>query len=456
MPNSIGDGQHTFMPFPFTLAYAMAMVERIEGVEAMIIDAIAEDLDRDEYLRRVKDFGPDLLISEMSTESHRMDLEVAEAAKRETGARVAVCGPHASAVARELLDNEFLDFVLVGEYEQTTVDLIGCLRGGESYEGMGGLGYRTADGEIVVGEKRPLMPELDALPLPHRETLPMSSYSVAGFPGPVLFMYASRGCPYRCTFCVWPQWFKSGSYRTRSPESVIDEIEDAQKRFGPFGSIYFDDDTFNLGGDRMRQMARLFKERGMKLPWGCNARPDQFNPEMMRELAEAGLFNIRIGVESADPEVLRRTKKDLDISKVQPCIDMAHDNGVKVHVTFTIGLSGESWDSVKRTAAFAKSITPDSIAFTVTTPFPGTEYYDEVVRDGFLETRDWDQFNVVSNSVVRTETMSRAEILKAEKYVMRQVYSSPRYLLRRLSYAGSPSEVLALARKGTRFLMRRF
>jgi radical SAM superfamily enzyme YgiQ (UPF0313 family) len=457
VPNSIEIGQHTFVPFPFTLAFATSRLEAEPGITARIIDAIGEDIGRAEYLRRVADFRPDFVVSEMATQSHNTDLEMVTAVRERTGAKTAVCGPHASALAREILEqNPGVDFVLVGEYEETLAELVGRLKRGEPVEPMDGLALRLADGRIAVGEKRPLIHDLDALPYPHRETLPLRRYCVAGFPAPVLFLYASRGCPYRCTFCVWPQWFKSGSFRTRAPARVVDEIEDCQRRFGPFRSIYFDDDSFNLGEERMLKMAAEFKARGMNLPWGCNARPDHFNERVMNRLAEAGMFTIRIGVESGDPEILRRTKKDLDLRTVRRCINLARRAGVKVHVTFTIGLSGESWASVKKTVRFARSITPDSIAFTITTPYPGTEYYDEVVRDGFLETRDWERYNVRSDSVVRTATMTSTEIVRAEKYVMRQVYYSPPYLLRRLRYVNSPRELFALAKKGAGFLMRRF
>lgn len=455
VPNSIQSGQHTFMPFPFTLAYATAKLEA-EGVPTAIIDGIGEDLDRATYLQRVVDFRPDLIVNEMATQSHSQDLAVADRLKQLTGARIAVCGSHPTALAAEILQHPAIDFVLRGEYEQTVVDLVRALEAGAPLAEVGGLAYRGPDGTPVVGEKRQLIHDLESLPHPHRASLPLQRYRVAGFPAPVLFMYASRGCPYLCTFCVWPQWFQSGSYRVRSARSVADEIEEVQGRFGPFRSIYFDDDTFNIGKPRMLEMAAEFRARKFDIPWGCNARPDLFDEEMMARLAEAGLFNIRIGVESGDPEILKRIKKNLDLAAVPRCIDMAHRHGVKVHVTFTIGLSGESWASVRRTAAFARSICPDSIAFTVTTPFPGTSYYDEVVREGFLETRDWDRFNVVSSSVIRTATMSRDEILRAEKYVMRQVYYSPRYMMRRLRYANSGAELGALARKGARFVLGRF
>ena len=455
VPNTIRSGQHTFIPFPFTLAYAMAKLEAA-GVPSMIIDGVAEDLDRDAYYARVAAFKPDLIVNEMSTQSHGLDLSIAKSLKELTGASIAVCGPHPSAIPGEILEQNFIDFVLRGEYEQTLLDLVQALTNGQELSKVPGLAYRLPSGELKIGEKRDLIHDLDSLPWPHRETLPLSRYKVAGFPSPVLYMYASRGCPYLCTFCVWPQWFRSGSYRHRSPKSVVDEIEYAQNHWGPFRSIYFDDDTFNIGKPRMLAMAEEFKRRSLQIPWGCNARPDLFDEEMMQCLADIGLFTIRIGVESADPEVLKRTKKNLDLDAVPRCIELAHRYDVKVHVTFTIGLSGESWETVERTASFARSLAADSIAFTVTTPFPGTSYYDEVVRDGYLTTREWDTFNVISNSVVRTATMSREEVLKAEKYVMRRVYLSPQYLFRRLSYSSNLSELSALAKKGFAFVLGRF
>jgi radical SAM superfamily enzyme YgiQ (UPF0313 family) len=455
VPNTIAEGQHTFIPFPFTLAYATSRLET-EGVTTELIDAIGEDIDQPEYLDRVVRFRPDLIVNEMSTQSHDLDLAVARELRERTGAPIVVCGPHPTALPGEILAHEFIDFILLGEYEQTLVELVQALQERRPLEEIQGLAYRADDGQPRIGSKRDLLEDLDKLPYPHRSTLPLRNYRVAGFPSPVLFMYASRGCPYRCTFCVWPQWFRSGSYRARSAVSVAEEIQHAQERYGPFGSIYFDDDTFNLGRERMLELADEFERRRFDIPWGCNARPDRFDDEMMERLARTGMFNIRVGVESGDPEILRRTKKTLKLDSVGRCIEMAHRNGVKVHVTFTIGLSGESWESVKRTVAFAKSLDPDSVAFTITTPFPGTEYFEEVVREGHLLTRDWSQFNVVSNSVIRTAALSREEIIRAEKYVMRKVYYSPRYLFRRLRYARDPAEVVVLAKKGLKFVMGRF
>jgi radical SAM superfamily enzyme YgiQ (UPF0313 family) len=452
----IGAAEHTFIPFPFTLAYGMAMLEA-EGVEAMLLDAIAEDIDESEYLRRVAAFDPDLVVNEMATASYAVDLAVARKLKQLTGARIAVCGPHPSALPEEVLANDCIDFVLIGEIDETLPELVRALERGGTPQALAGVAYRADGGRIVTGARRKLVNDLDRLPHPHRESLPLDRYVVAGYPPTVLYMYASRGCPYRCNYCLWPQtMYGSGSYRGRDPRSVVEEMLEAQHRFGPFGSVYFDDDTFNLGKKRMLRLADELDRRSWKTPWGCNARADQFDEETMRRLADVGLFNIRIGVESGDPEILHRAKKELSLDAVRRCIEMAHRYRVRVHVTFTVGLSGESWASVKRTVRFARSIRPDSVAFTITTPFPGTEYWDEVVREGRLVTRDWSKFNVVSNSVIRTKHLSAEEVARAEKYLIRKVYYSPSYLLRRLRYVASSKELFALARKGARVLLHRW
>jgi radical SAM superfamily enzyme YgiQ (UPF0313 family) len=250
--------------------------------------------------------------------------------------------------------------------------------------------------------------------------------------------------------------YRSGSYRARQAAALVEEIECVQRLHGPFRSIYYDDDTFNIGRGRMLALAEELAGKPWRIPFGCNARSDLFDAEVMKSLADVGLFNLRIGVESGDPEILRLARKDLDLDSVGRCIELAHRFGVKVHVTFTIGLAGESWESVRKTVAFARSIRPDSVAFTITTPFPGTRYFDEAVRDGFLTTRDWNQFNVVTSSVVRTARLSAEEISRAEKYAMRKVYYSPAYLFRRLRYVMSVQEFFALARKGARLLARRY
>lgn len=455
VPNIIGLGEQSFIPFPFLLAYSAAILKQ-SGHDVLLIDAIAEHIDEETYVRRISEFKPGLIINEMSAASYFSDLETAKMLKKITGSQIAVCGPHPSAINNEVLRHDFIDFVLIGEMELTALELSNRLQSGGPFTGIKGLAYRSPNGDIITEERRPLIQDLDSIPYPEREGLPLKEYRVAGYRPPVLFMYSSRGCPFKCNYCLWPQtMYSPGSYRMRAPDNVVREIKHAVERYGPFNSIYFDDDTFNIDKERMMLFADKIRGAGLRIPWGCNARADLFDSESVKHLADSGLFNLRIGVESGDPEILRRAGKDLDLDKVINLVKMAHDNRIKVHATFTIGLAGESWDSVERTIAFAKSMNADSIAFTITTPFPGTAYYDQAVNAGFVSCRDWNDFNVVHSSVVRTEKMTAEEITEAERYAMKKVYMSLPFVVKRLRYSMSVNELLALFRKGLRLIRGR-
>jgi Fe-S oxidoreductase len=455
VPTMLAVDEQTFIPFPFLLAYGAAALEE-EGFSCTIIDAIAENIGEETYFERVAASMPDLIVNEIATASLHADLETALKLKRSTGARIAVCGPHASALPSQLLAHPQIDFVLIGEIEKTLIELAKALAEGHPTAGLPGLAVRDMQGNAVIGKRR-VPYNINALPHPHRATLPMQRYRVAGYPTPTLYMYASRGCPFHCTYCLWPQTiYGSGRYRARDIGAVAEEIAQVQAQFGPFRSIYYDDDTFNVGKKRMYVLADELERRNLIVPFGCNARADLFDQDVLDRLASVGLFNIRIGAESGDPNILARARKDLDPDAIRKCIEMAHRAGIRVHVTFTVGLSGESWNSVRKTIAFARRLAMDSAAFTITTPYPGTAYYDEVVTQGLLNTQDWRDFNVVHSSVIRTDTMRAEEITRAEKLLMRGVYYSPRFIWRRLRYVANAAELTAIAKKGKRLLLGKY
>lgn len=456
IPVLLNPGQTSFLPFPFILAYTTSQLERVDGLEVRILDAIGEDLDEATYLDRVEAFAPELVIAEMSTASYYIDLELARRLKARTGARIAMSGPHVTALPAETMGEcAAIDYVMLGEIEQTAVELAERLRDGVAVGGMLGLGWRDGD-EVVVEPRRPLLRDLDTLAWPHRATLPNDRYLVPGVPQPAIVTFASRGCPYRCNYCLWPQTiYEPGSYRTRDPAAVVEEIVETDKRFGPFQSICFDDDTFNIGKARVMAIADELERRKVRLPFSAQCRADRFDDEeTIRRLAKAGLRLIRIGVESGDAEVLRRAKRNFELGSVERTVRWARRQGVLVHMYVNIGLPGESTETVDKTIEFVRATAPDSVSFTTTTPYPGTTYYDEVVERGYLEAKSWEDFNVVHTACIRTEHLTAEELTREEQRAMRAVYRSPRLMMRRLQVASSPRELLALAKKGARVLAR--
>lgn len=279
--------------------------------------------------------------------------------------------------------------------------------------------------------------------------MPINSYNVPGFPPPVMYIYGSRGCPYPCTFCLWPQTMLKGNYRMRAGEEIAWVLE----HYPQTRSFFFDDDTFNLGRERCLRFADEMDRRKLRVPWGMNARADNWDRDLMKRLVGTGLFTIRVGVESGDPEVLARTKKGITLDQVRNTLEMAHSLGVRNHVSFIIGLPGETETSVDNTIRFIKSVPVHSVQFSVAIPFPGTALYQEVEARGRLTTHDWPKFNGFDHVVVRTDEMSPDAIRRAVERARRSVYRSPRFILRRLSYVRDLRDLRALAQKALRLFL---
>jgi radical SAM superfamily enzyme YgiQ (UPF0313 family) len=183
-----------------------------------------------------------------------------------------------------------------------------------------------------------------------------------------------------------------------------------------------------------------------------NARADNWDREMLQRLVETGLFTLRIGVESGDQDVLDRSLKDIRLEQVRATLEMSHALGIRNHVSFVIGLLGETAQSVENTIRFIKSVPVDSVQFSVAIPFPGTSFYDDVERQGHLMSRDWRKYNGFDDVVVRTASMTAADIHRAITRARRRVYFSPRFILRRLRYVRELRDLSALGRKAWRLL----
>ena len=401
-----------YMPFPFFMAYAAALLEK-NGIEVMVIDALAEGLDNSGFVKKASDFHPDLTVLETSTPSINTDIVwLNELKKASPKSAFAFAGPHAGAFSAELLEkNPNLDFILHGEYEYITLELARAIASKQPFGGVPGISYR----ENTKAKKNPPMPlhmNLDEMPWPARRFLPMKNYNdtFAGLPSPNVQVWASRGCPFTCIFCNWPSSMYGGhSYRVRDFNDVISEIEWLIKEYG-FKAFYFDDDTFNIGKERIISLSREIAKRGIKAPWAVMARADTTDLEVLQAMKDAGLYAIKFGVESGDQNVLETSGKKLDLKAVVESTAQAKALGIKVHLTFTFGLPGETRESIKKTIAFAKKLDPDSVQFSIVTPFPGTPYFEQLKAKNMIATYDWDRYDGANNAVIRTDALSEKDL----------------------------------------------
>ncbi|GAB6038228.1 radical SAM protein [Fundidesulfovibrio butyratiphilus] len=403
-----------YIPFPFFLAYAAALAEERSDAEVLAVDAIAEGLTVQAYRKRVEDFAPDVLIAETALASFDHDLAHARAAKAALPGVVSVlAGPQASVDPAALLaKHPEADFCLVGEYEWTALELIeGLSRPGFDPSAVAGLAWRDASGSPRVNARRALG-DLADLPWPAYRHFPMTRYKdyFCGISGLMVNMVASRGCPHRCSFCLWPEVMYGGhAYRVRDPRDVADEMAHLVATYG-FKTVYFDDDTFNIGKRRVLALAEEIRLRGIEADLAVMARADSMDGEMLDALRAAGLVAVKYGVESASPDILARCGKGLDLEAAKRTIRHTRSLGVKTHLTFTLGLPGETVRTMGDSLRLALELDPDSLQVSLATPFPGTPFHAFAVANGFLEADRVDLFDGSNRATVRTEALTSREL----------------------------------------------
>ncbi len=412
LPVEPGDKIPRYMPFPFFLAYAAALLEK-NGFEVMLVDALAEGMGGDEFVKKASEYRPDIIVLETSTPSFNTDIGWVKKLKAVLPeAKTVMCGTHATVFSAEIIEEYAeTDIIMRGEYEFILLELCDALKNNKGLENVKGITYRRG-GNAAVNENRPLEKDINKLPWPSRKHLPMYNYNdtFAGMPSPNVQVWASRGCPFTCVFCNWPGTMYGGQcYRVRDVKDTVDEIEWLLKTYG-FKAFYFDDDTFNIGRERILSICAEIKKRNICVPWAVMARADTTDLSVLDAMKDAGLFAIKFGVESGDREVLEKSGKKLDLEKVRQSTAYAKKIGIKVHHTYTFGLPGETAESIKKTINFVKEIDPDSAQFSLVTPFPGTAYFEELKSKGMITSFDWDKYDGANESVIRTETLSGEDL----------------------------------------------
>lgn len=406
------DGYIHYIPFPFFLAYAAALLKK-EGYDIKLIDAIAEGIDERETIEKTLAYNPGLIVIETSTPSFSSDMRIIRNIRVSLPAsHIALCGPHTTVFSEQILSKyDFVNYILRGEYEYVLSDLVNHLDKNLPLSSVPGLVYRDSR-KIKVNKSRPTIANLDNLPWPERESLPIFRYNdgFCNLPQPNAQMWTSRGCPFECVFCLWPQTiYGEHKYRKRNPRLVVDEMEYLINKFN-FKAIYFDDDVFNIDRNHVLEICKEIKERNIKIPWAVMARADFMDAELLKILAASGLYAIKYGVESADQNVLDLCGKNMDVDKIRKMAGLTKESGIKVHLTFCLGLPGENKHSLEKTVRFIQDARPDSSQFSFATPFAGTDYFEYVKDRGWLVSRDWSDYDANYKCVVKTQELSSSDI----------------------------------------------
>jgi radical SAM superfamily enzyme YgiQ (UPF0313 family) len=307
-------------------------------------------------------------------------------------------GPHVSFTAEDTLRHySEMDLIVIGEGEDTIAELTLVLKQKNKWQNIRGIAYRSGD-EIIITGKRDFITDIDRIPSPSRHLLPISRYRALGFP---VSLITGRGCPYSCIFCLGRKMVGS-KVRRRNPKLVLDEIETIIG-YG-FDRINIADDLFTSDKERVKEICAGIKERSLKFVWSAFARVDTVNPEVFDLMAQAGCDSVSFGVETGNPEMLKRIKKGINLEQVYSAVKMCQQAGMIAHASFIIGLPGETKDTLRESDDFAKS-TKAIYGYHFLAPFPGTTVREKI-KDYDLEiiTDDWNLYDA-NDAIVKTSAL---------------------------------------------------
>ncbi|MEK6816196.1 MAG: cobalamin-dependent protein, partial [Nanoarchaeota archaeon] len=252
--------------YPILLCSCATYV-REQGNDVKYIDSVIQDYGLDTTIEKIKEFSPDIIFIESATPTFTYDKKAVEILKQHfPNTKFIMAGYHVTTYPVESIKDSKIDIIIKGEMDQTTVNAINALKTGTPLKQIRGICFQQ-DGKITNNDDAELVKDLDALPFPDRDLIPHQWY-FEGYvtESPFTFVMGSRGCPQRCTYCLWPTVYFKNKLRLRSIKSICDELEWLVKKYG-MKEVFLDDDTLNVTTNRVKELANEIIKRNINIVW---------------------------------------------------------------------------------------------------------------------------------------------------------------------------------------------
>jgi len=435
---------HGGLSAPLNLACLAAYVRlKRSNYKIYIIDAEALNYTYQDIIKKTFTINPDLIgittttpsfdiISNLVNDLHRTNPSVP----------IILGGPHATGSPETTVLVPGVSVAVIGEGELTFLDIVDRIKNNESFLEVKGIAYQNNNGRCIKTEPRELIHNLDVLPLPARDLLPMEMYyspptkSLGG--AMIANILSSRGCPFHCSFCLSDMMW-GRRYRQRSVNKIIEEIEDCANNYG-CDEFNFNDDLFTADRDRVKELCDKIIEKKINIKWVAMSRADYIDIDLLKIMKKAGCKKIAMGLESGSEKVLKCMNKRINLDKSIKAVKMIKKAGIAVGASFVLGHIGETKETIKQTIAFAKKLNPDTVAFFQASPYPGTEFYKIAQKAGYIrEDAQWIDYAIVSDkpSVIDLPRLSAEEIYKWVKKAYKSFYFSSRYIFSRIKKINS-------------------
>jgi len=446
--------------YPLWLAHAAGLLEK-RGHVVVLIDFPAEGQELHYYRQKIIDFGPGIVVCDTSTPSIESDVRILETVKSWFSAPPmgVLVGTHPSALPELSMElSPAVDVVARGEYDWTLCDLA---ERAEQMNNIPGITFRI-DGRFVHNPDRPYAENLDELPFVssvYKKHLNIADYFYAHCRNPVISIFAGRGCPNRCFYCVYPQVMFGRRYRHRSAAHVAEELAYIEREFPEVREVLIDDDNFTADQEFVVDICDEIVRRRVTIPWTCEARVN-LRYEIMVKMKAAGCRLLVAGFESGDQTVLDSINKGTTLAQGVEFTSNARRSGLRVHGCFMVGNRNESRETIKRTLDFALRLPLDTAQFYPLMVYPGTEAYDWAYKNGYIRAnnfRQWLTKEGMHNCVLHTEQLSANELVDFCDYARRRFYLRPRYLAyKALDVLRNPQEISRTVKAGAMLMTHLF
>jgi radical SAM superfamily enzyme YgiQ (UPF0313 family) len=347
---------------------------------------------------------------------------------KEQGVVVIWVGPFVTALHENEIKEPSVDYILRKEWDYSVRDILNAVINKTDLSKIDGLTWKNSSSKITINKDSDRIADLDLLPVPAYDLLDLSKFYESVFVRfPAATMITSRGCPFNCIYCSYPQTIYSHKYRAMSPERVVKEIRYLVKDLG-VQEIRIDDDTFDIDRERVINICKLLVKEKLDFTFSVQCRPQLMTDEEAKWLKRAGCRMVLYGVESGNDEVLKQIRKGTTKEEISRGVKIAKKYGLDVLNCVMLGFYWDTKSSVEDTINFAFDLNAEFTQVSAPTPLPGTDYYKLLEDNNCFLTKEWEKHDSVHNSSVELPHLTNNDLNTYLKTFYRRYYRRPAYL----------------------------
>ncbi|MFZ5758391.1 MAG: B12-binding domain-containing radical SAM protein [Thermodesulfobacteriota bacterium] len=425
--------RHAFQLIPLGLAYLAATL-RESGMTVTVCDSLVSIETKKQFLSMVQQSDPDLIGISAMTDGLPGAMEAAALIKKiRPTTPIVLGGAHMATFPEQTLQEGAFDLGIIGEGERTFAELATALaEKRQSLSELPGLAIKEKTGEIRCTRPRERISDLDQLAHPARDLFPNHRYRTLLGHNPVTYILTSRGCPYHCTFCDHSLWGNKVTFH--SPRWILEEIQHCQAHGAR--EIYIYDETFTLQRERVLHLCELILQHRIRASFVISTRADHVDFEMLKLLKQAGCRQIRFGVETGSPVMLKKIRKGLSHTQIQRAFQDCRTLGIETFGYFMLGLPDETPEQMLETIRTAISLDPDWVNFNLLSVKPGTAIYRKLTRQSGRAPTNWlkgflDGKSSEDDSYILPAGKNLADMNRMIHTAYRRFYFRPRFFLKR-------------------------